>query len=197
MEQVALGTAPMLKSFIHTREFDSPNVPRTSKWSWPKKKGTVEQAGLPNCDNLRKHLMCHDEAQCQSPWLSRLRQMVQQERHAGGRNREQGCVDPAHPANTPADRTRANTLALLLQTRLRRHLSERIKDPAKREHLCLRWFAQNIPRVAALSVLFGHVKRDIACATDESGLLSGVHNFVRAEGAVAELELCYLRGAWP
>lgn len=62
-------------------------------------------------------------------------------------------------------------LTKLLRKRLRFHLQERILDDKKRRHWCLQWAACNLPRVAVIMVVAGHVTDDLECCTDSSTCL--------------------------
>lgn len=113
-------------------------------------------------------------------------------------------LDPcdAHPldSSAPLDmadiQEQTDTLHEILRARLVRHVEQRINDASKRDHYSLRWAEQNLGRVAAIMVIMGHVKKDIAIAKSNSGtcvLRQPGNTFIIAGTAdILEQEGCYL-----
>jgi hypothetical protein len=75
---------------------------------------------------------------------------------------------------------KADLLQTKLEQRLQFHCQLRIKDKNKREHWCLQWSAKNFPQMAAIMVLFNHVKTDISCLDHNQCLLAGPTFFLKA-----------------
>jgi hypothetical protein len=90
-----------------------------------------------------------------------------------------------------SDAELANKLALLLNQRLRVHISKRA--PGKENHWVWRWVNLNIAPMAALVVSFGLTKKNIACASEGSSLLtSNPCAYVSASGLLGKHEGAYL-----
>jgi hypothetical protein len=117
------------------------------------------------------------------------------------------CFDPQgklmQEESTVSDemKSRANSLQVQLTARLASHVSRRINDEAKHNHWSLRWAAANFARLAAIMILFSHVKEDLECLDATDSLLAPVRNFLLATNAEAQLEGAYLyedknRGKW-
>jgi hypothetical protein len=87
---------------------------------------------------------------------------------------------------------KADLLQTKLEQRLQFHCQLRIKDKNKREHWCLQWSAKNFPQMAAIMVLFNHVKTDISCLDHNQCLLAGPTFFLKATNREAHMEGCYL-----
>jgi hypothetical protein len=75
---------------------------------------------------------------------------------------------------------RADSLQLQLTARLASHVSCRIQDEAKQNHWSLRWAASNFARLAAIMVLFNHVKENLGCLDKTDSLLAPISNFLLA-----------------
>ena len=69
----------------------------------------------------------------------------------------------------------------------------RISDEHKRKHWCLKWASKNPPAVAAIMVLFDHVKQDLSCLDHNQCLLAEPKSFLKAtSNQEANMEGCYL-----
>ena len=64
-----------------------------------------------------------------------------------------------------------------LLTWLSRHIRRRI-PMKKREHWCMNWTASNMAQMAALIVLFNHVKDDSVCLDENTTLLKATDFFI-------------------
>ena len=87
---------------------------------------------------------------------------------------------------------RADSLYKSLSNRLTRHIRRRISDQKKREHWCLQWESKNFAPMAALMILFGHIKEEIDCLGDNSTLLKSAEYFIPAENEQSKLQGAYL-----
>lgn len=82
---------------------------------------------------------------------------------------------------TEETKKKADMLHSILTSRLRYHIRRRIEDASKQNHWALHWVKENIGQVAAIMVLFDHVKPDLECMRDVSTtLLASNHNFKSA-----------------
>jgi hypothetical protein len=98
-------------------------------------------------------------------------------------------------------KARADSLQVQLTARLASHVSCRVNDEAKHNHWSLRWAASNFARLAAVMILFSHVKEDLECLDATDSLLAPIGNFLLATNAESQLEGAYLyadknRGKW-
>ena len=66
----------------------------------------------------------------------------------------------------------AEELIKILQTRFERHVRLRISNQSKHNHWSSLWSRKNITIIAAIMVLFDHVKRDLNCLDEATTLLS-------------------------
>ena len=66
----------------------------------------------------------------------------------------------------------AEELIKILQTRFERHVRLRISNQSKHNHWSSLWSIKNITIIAAIMVLFDHVKRDLSCLDESTILLS-------------------------
>ena len=67
----------------------------------------------------------------------------------------------------------------ILQTRFMNHIERRLSDtPSKKSHWCIPWIQKNLSPVAALMVMFHHVKGDISCLDESKTLLQSPNNFL-------------------
>ena len=88
---------------------------------------------------------------------------------------------------------RADLLQKQLECRLTRHCRIRIKKESKRSHWCLLWASKNMPPMAAVMVLFNHIKTDITCLDHNQCLLAASSSFLKASSnREAMMEGCYL-----
>ena len=65
----------------------------------------------------------------------------------------------------------ANSLLLILRSRFKVFLRRRIKDASGRDHWSMRFASNNLPVVAAILVLSGHIKSDLECLNERDSLL--------------------------
>ena len=65
----------------------------------------------------------------------------------------------------------AEHLHKILLGRLRQHIRTKIKDVTKHTHWSLQFMNDNLSRLSAISVLFGHVIQDLRCADSNTQLL--------------------------
>ena len=79
------------------------------------------------------------------------------------------------------DCSRADSLAKLLLSRLRRLKDEKILNADKHKHYALSWYALNIPVMAALMVLFKHTVGDVSVVKLDECLLSGPGDFANVD----------------
>jgi len=86
---------------------------------------------------------------------------------------------------------RADALLKETQTRLQRHMAQRIPDSHLHSHWSLTWFKVNMSRTAALVTAFGHLKRNVQGIPSEC-LPAPQSRFLAVEGGTAKLEGCYL-----
>ena len=99
-----------------------------------------------------------------------------------------------------ADCERADLLSRILQQRVVTHLD--VRAPGKEGYWAMDFFRDKIPRVAAVAVLFAHVKKDITCSSETSCLLAAsTSRFVLVVNEFGLLEGCYLywdneNGVW-
>ena len=88
---------------------------------------------------------------------------------------------------------RADQLQKQLEQGLTRHCKLRITDEKKRDHWCLLWVSKNLPPMAAIMVLFNHIKSDISCLDVNQCLLSCSKSFLKAtSGRYSGFDGCYL-----
>jgi hypothetical protein len=215
-------TAPTLTAFIHVREFDVPKVPPRTGWSWPNKgtaeTATAGERSLVKLAFDRRSVAIRLKLAPAAPagrapqpaprpgitfvdvpLLSGLGASAVGAGQFLANVRWRRTVLASLVGRVgdavffaAADQERADLLVRLEQGRLAVHVDTKVSDPARRDHICLRWFAANLARAAAVSVLFGHIKADLRCATPASCLLAGIRSFLPAAGANALLELAYL-----
>ena len=96
---------------------------------------------------------------------------------------------------------KADVLQKTLLSRLTNHIRRRITDKKKMEHWSLQWAAKNLSQMAALMVLFKHVKDDINCLDDNATLLNTPIFFVKVAGDESNKQGAYLHydnndGCW-
>ena len=74
----------------------------------------------------------------------------------------------------------------ILQSRFSSHIERRLCDtPSKKTHWCIPWVQKNLSSVAALMVLFKHIKSDISCLDDSRSLLSSPNTFLLVSNSEA------------
>ena len=66
---------------------------------------------------------------------------------------------------------RADALIPLLQARFKLYLEQRIRQKNKRDHWCLQFARNNLPVVAAIMTLSGHVQSNLECLNERDSLL--------------------------
>ena len=67
----------------------------------------------------------------------------------------------------------------ILQSRFMNHIERRLSDtPSKKSHWCIPWIQKNLSSVAAIMVMFRHMKDDISCLDESKTLLNSPNNFI-------------------
>jgi len=106
------------------------------------------------------------------------------------------------PLSTHKLMAKADLLSIMLQLRLRSHISVRVMTN-QQEHWCLEWARKNLSVVAAYMVYFNHIVMDIRCLDGSDCLLANPNNdcFVVVSAQTSPLFGCYLhfdgnRGVW-
>lgn len=86
----------------------------------------------------------------------------------------------------------ADELIKILHIRFGRHLRLRITNRSKHNHWSLLWSRKNITVIAAIMVLFDHVKRDLSCLDEATTLLSIPGNYLMIANVETNLQGAYL-----
>ena len=86
----------------------------------------------------------------------------------------------------------ADELIKILHIRFERHLRLRITNRSKHNHWSLLWSRKNITVIAAIMVLFDHVKRDLSCLDESTTLLSTHGNYLMIANVESNLQGAYL-----
>ena len=79
-------------------------------------------------------------------------------------------VDPSSDVSEEV-RKKADVLVKILRQRFRTFLKQRISSKAKRSHWSVNFACNNLPVVAAVMALSGHLKSDLECLHDRDSLL--------------------------
>ena len=87
---------------------------------------------------------------------------------------------------------KADELQVVLLTRLRDHIKQRIKDEKVRDHWCLGWAAKNMAHMADVMILFNPVKDEYKCLDSNIALLKSNNDFVSAEGDESDKQGAYM-----
>ena len=61
--------------------------------------------------------------------------------------------------------------------RLTCHIFNRIEDKNKHDHWGLKWASKNLPHIATIMILMGHIKQDIECSDENTTLLETPNRF--------------------
>ena len=107
---------------------------------------------------------------------------------------ELGCVRKRTISNKISDqiKAQADILNKILMTRFTSHIQQRITNKNKHNHWCLCWFEKNIPQMASIMTLLGHIKTDLQCIDSTTTLLRSKDNFVRVSNTKSQQEGSYL-----
>ena len=77
----------------------------------------------------------------------------------------------------------ADKLSTLIHGRLKHHINRRVLNSDKREHWVWDFFRENIHVMCAISVHYGHIKKDVSFSNPSSCLLSNVSSFLDASNS--------------